>query len=72
LPEGEKVAPVIAVKAQARIDFADSFAALGDIYFQYDPNTVRFDRDAPEGTFNRAQFANFEQLGFNVTLQARF
>jgi hypothetical protein len=72
LPEGEKVAAIVALKAQARIDFAESFAALGDVYFQYDPNTVRYDREMPEGTFNRASFANFEQLGFNITLQARF
>ena len=72
LPEGEDVAPIVAVKASGRIDFGDSFAALADVYYQYDPNTVRYDRDMPEGSFNRASFANFHQLGFNVTLQARF
>lgn len=72
LPEGEDVAVIWATKTSARVDFADRFAALADVYFQYDPNTVRFDRESPEGTFNRATFANFEQLGFNLTLEARF
>ena len=72
LPEGEAVALIWAIKTQARADFGDAFAALLDVYFQYDPNTVRYDRADPEATFNRATFANFEQLGFNITLEARF
>jgi hypothetical protein len=72
LPEGESVALVWAVKAQARIDFAGSFAALAEVYYQYDPNTVRYDRDDEDATFTVAEFANFNQLGFNLTLQARF
>ena len=72
LPEGESAAPIWAVKGTVRLDLSDALAALGDVYFQYDPNTVRYDREAPEGSFNRASFASFEQLGFNVTLQARF
>jgi hypothetical protein len=72
LPEGEAVAPIMAFKGQGRIDFAESFAFIGEAYYQYDPNTVEYDRDSAEGSFNRAQFANFHQLGFNVTLQAKF
>lgn len=71
LPQGESVAPITAVKGSARLDFAESFAAFADIYYQYDPNTVKYQRDDPEGTF-RPFFANFHQLGFSVTLQARF
>ncbi len=71
LPAGEKVAAIIAVKASARIDFAESFAALADVYYQYDANIVRYERDMAEGTFHPV-FANFNQLGFNLTLQARF
>lgn len=72
LPDGEKVAALIAVKGSARIDFGESFAALADLYYQYDPNTVRYDRQDPGDLFTRATFANFNQIGFNITLQARF
>jgi hypothetical protein len=78
LPAGESVAPIWAIKGSARVDFAEAFAALVDVYFQYDSNTVRYERELddmgmvdPEGSF-RPVFANFEQLGFNVTLQTRF
>lgn len=72
LPEGEGVALVWALKGQVRKDFGESFAALVDVYYQYDPNTVRYDRASNEGSFNQARFASFDQLGFDVTLQARF
>ncbi len=72
LPEGEEVALIWAVKATVRKDFGDIFAALVDVYYQYDPNTVRYDRSDAEGSFNMARFASFDQLGFDFTLQARF
>jgi hypothetical protein len=72
LPAGESVALVFAAKATLRKDFGDAFAALVDVYYQYDPNTVRYDRTSNEGSFNSATFAGFNQLGFDVTLQARF
>jgi hypothetical protein len=72
LPEGKSVALVWAIKASARLDFDDSFAALADVYYQYDPNTVRYDRESEDATFSKAEFADFSQLGFNVTLQSRF
>ncbi len=72
LPAGESVAILFAAKATMRKDFGDVFAALVDVYYQYDPNTVRYDRTSNEGSFNAATFAGFNQLGFDVTLQARF
>jgi hypothetical protein len=72
LPPGADVAWVWAVKATLRKDFGDAFAALLDVYYQYDPNTVRYDRTSSEGSFNVAEFATFDQLGFDITLQARF
>jgi hypothetical protein len=72
LPEGADVALIWAVKGTVRKDFGDVFAALVDVYYQYDPNTVRYDRSSSEGSFNMARFASFDQLGFDVTLQARF
>lgn len=75
LPAGTERAAIVAVKGSARIDFAERFAAFADVYYQYDPNTVRYDRDPddnPDYTPFGARFANFHQLGFNITLQARF
>jgi hypothetical protein len=72
LPEGEDPALTWAIKGSVRVDIGPGFAALADLYFQYDPNTVRYERTSSEGTFQRAEFARFEQLGFNLTLQTRF
>jgi len=72
LPNGEDVALKLAVKATVRKSFGDAFAAIVDFYYQYDPNTVRYERSSSEGTFTTARFASFDQLGFDVTLQARF
>jgi hypothetical protein len=72
LPEGAGVALIWAAKGTLRKDFGDHFAAIVDLYYQYDPNTVRYDRTSSEGSFNEARFAGFDQLGFDFTLQARF
>jgi hypothetical protein len=72
LPDGTDVLPIWAVKGSARVDFGDSFATLADLYYQYDPNTVRYDRSDPEGAFTQSQFATFHQLGFHLSLEARF
>jgi hypothetical protein len=74
LPKGKDVAPIFALKATLRYDFADAFAAFADVYYQYDPNTTEYDRSGNESNFMGVdpKFANFNQLGFNVTLQARF
>ena len=72
LPPGTDVVPVWAIKGTLRKDFGDVFSALLDVYYQYDPNTVRYDRTSSEGSFNIAELATFDQLGFDITLQARF
>ena len=41
------------------------------IQIQYDPNTVKYTRGGPDDTFS-PEFANFVNLGFNITLPARF
>ncbi len=71
LPDGEKAAPMFAVKASGQLDFAQFFAALVDVYFTYDPNQTRFARSGPEDLFE-FQFGEFNQLGVNLTLQAKF
>jgi hypothetical protein len=72
LPAGTGVATVWALKGTLRKDFGPSFSALVDLFYQYDPNTVRYDRTMSSGSFTSAQFASFDQLGFDLTLQARF
>lgn len=74
LPVGEKAAAQFAVKTTAKLDFGRIYTAVLDLFYSYDPNVTRFARTDPGNpeaplTF---VFGNFNQLGFNATLQARF
>lgn len=71
LPEGESAQPQIAAKFTGRLDFAEYFAALLDVYYSYDPNQTRLRRDGPDDLLER-EFGEFNQLGINITLQAKF
>ncbi|MBZ0231980.1 MAG: hypothetical protein K8M05_06475, partial [Deltaproteobacteria bacterium] len=71
LPDGEKAAPSFAVKGSAQLDFGEIYAALLDVYYVYDPNQTRYRRGGPEELFEY-QFGEFNQLGMNLTLQAKF
>jgi hypothetical protein len=71
LPENESAAAQIAAKFTGRLDFAHYFAAITDIYYSYDPNQTRLRRDGPNDLLRR-EFGEFNQLGVNVTLQAKF
>lgn len=71
LPPGEEAAPAYALKGSAQLDFADIYAVLLDVYFVYDPNQTRLRRDDAEDVFEY-EFGDFNQLGTNVTLQAKF
>ncbi|HLU65021.1 MAG TPA: hypothetical protein VKZ63_02020 [Kofleriaceae bacterium] len=71
LPPGEDALPQLAVKFVGRLDFAESFAALADIYYSRDPNQTRLVRSGPEELLMR-EFGEFNQLGMNFTLQAKF
>jgi hypothetical protein len=71
LPPGEKAMPQYAVKGTGRVDFSEDFATLIDAYYAYDPNQTMPEREDPESPLMR-RFGNFYQLGFNITLQARF
>ena len=61
----------MALKLTGRLDFAESFAALTDVYYTRDPNQTRLTRNDPEAPLRR-EFGEFNQLGFNFTLQAKF
>jgi hypothetical protein len=71
LPIGEDAVPQFAFKLRGRLDFSEYFAALVDAYYSYDPNQTRLTRDGPEELFRR-EFGEFNQLGFNFTLQSKF
>jgi hypothetical protein len=71
LPPGEDALPQLALKLTGRLDFAESFAALTDVYYTRDPNQTRLVRNNPEAPLRR-EFGEFNQLGFNFTLQAKF
>jgi hypothetical protein len=71
LPVGESAVAQVAVKISGQLDFGDIYAALVDIYYSYDGNQTRLKRNGPEGLFEY-EFGEFNQLGMNVTLQAKF
>ncbi len=78
LPPGEKVVPQFALKANAKVDFAKLYSALIEVFYSYDGNTTRYERvgcatgqSCPDAPLQYV-FGNFNQLGINVTLQARF
>jgi hypothetical protein len=74
LPEGEKRAAQLATKFTGQIDFGTIYSAVADVYFAYDPNQTRLkrvDEDNPESLLTY-EFGEFNQLGVNLTLQARF
>ncbi|MDX2088086.1 MAG: hypothetical protein SFX73_09555 [Kofleriaceae bacterium] len=74
LPPGEGAAAQTALKGTAKIDFAKMFTALLEVFYSYDPNQSRYRRscDDPELCAFQYEFGEFNQLGVNATLQARF
>jgi hypothetical protein len=76
LPETDKngrhidAAPIFGTKMEVRQDFFQWFAALLQVYYQYDPNQTTLTK-APDGTSIRA-FNQPSRLGFNIALQARY
>lgn len=62
--------PIFAAKAEVRQDFLEWFACILQVYYQNDGNQTHLVK-AYDGTFLR-QFNHPNQLGFNLTLQARY
>ena len=62
--------PIFAAKAEVREDFLEWFAVILQVYYQNDGNQTHLVK-APDGTSLR-QFNHPNQLGFNLTLQARY
>jgi hypothetical protein len=74
LPAGETAVPQFAIKGTAKLDFARVFTALVELFYSYDGNQTRYQRacDDPQTCPFQYVFGQFNQLGLNATLQARF
>jgi hypothetical protein len=74
LPPGEEAVPQVAVKGSAKVDFARIFSAVLEVFYSYDGNQTRYRRTCadPEQCPFEYTFGEFNQLGVNATLQARF
>lgn len=74
LPEGKAAVPQVAVKGTVKVDFAKIFSAVLEVFFSYDGNQTRFTRTCgdPDTCPFKYEFGEFNQLGVNATLQARF
>ncbi len=74
LPVGEEAVPQYAVKGFVKLDFGRIYSALLEVFYSRDENTTKYarvDMDNPESPFAFV-FGEFNQLGVNATLQARF
>jgi hypothetical protein len=71
LPPGKDPVEQVAVKGTARIDFGAVYAALINVYYSYDGNMTIGTRSGPENDYNFV-FSQFNQLGGDITLQAKF
>ena len=66
--------PQVAAKGFVKLDFGRIYTALLEVFYSRDANTTRYarvDENNPESPFE-FQFGEFNQLGVNATLQARF
>jgi len=74
LPVGKSAIPQTAVKGTAKLDFAKIFSAVFEVFYSYDGNQTRYRRtcDDPDQCPFEYTFGEFNQLGVNATLQARF
>jgi hypothetical protein len=70
LPAGYDVIPIVSVKGTFKIDISEYFAALGEVFYNFDANRVIFLQSTE--SISTPEFENEHQLGFNLVLQARF
>jgi len=74
LPEGEEAVPQFATKATAKMDFGKIFTTVLEVFYSYDGNQSRYEREGtdPDTSNFKYVFGEFNQLGINATLQCRF
>ena len=78
LPTNKNVVPQFALKGTAKLTFGRIYSAVLEVFYSYDGNQSRFlragctsDQACPNQPFQFV-FGQFNQLGVNATLQARF
>ena len=71
LPTGKDAVPQIAFKGTAKLTFGRIYSAILEVFYSHDGNVTQYSRSGPEQPFMYV-FGNFEQLGINASLQARF
>ncbi|HEU0036620.1 MAG TPA: hypothetical protein VFQ53_38670 [Kofleriaceae bacterium] len=74
LPPGEDALPQTALKGTAKVDFGRIYSAVLEVFYSYDPNQTRYQRvcDDPQNCPFQYVAGEYNQLGVNATLQARF
>jgi hypothetical protein len=74
LPAGERAVAQFAIKGSAKVDFAKVFSALVEVFYSHDGDQTRPQRACsdPQTCPFQQEFGQFNQLGLNATLQARF
>jgi hypothetical protein len=74
LPPGQSAVAITALKFSAREDFNEAFATILDVYWVHDENrTILVAGNAADPTsLAHRSFIEPNQVGFNLTLQARF
>jgi hypothetical protein len=74
LPPDTDALPQTAIKGTAKIDFGRIYSAVLEVFYSYDPNQTTFSRecDDPETCALEYVPGEYNQLGVNATLQARF
>ena len=74
LPAGKTAVPQFALKANAKLDFGKIFSTVFEVFYSYDGNQSTYKRecDDPDTCNFKYAFGDFNQLGVNATLQARF
>jgi hypothetical protein len=70
LPADAAIIPIWSVKGTFKFDISDYFAALGEVFYNFDANRVTFRQST--ANVSTPVFELEHQLGFNLVLQARF
>jgi hypothetical protein len=78
LPTGQDAVPQLAIKGNAKLTFGRIYSALLEVFYSHDGNQTQYQRvgctseqACPDAPFQYV-FGQFNQLGVNATLQARF
>jgi hypothetical protein len=72
LPAGKSAVPIFAAKGEVREDFLEWFAVILQVYYQRDNNQTKLVKAFDGTTTSMRTFNHPDQLGFNLTLQARY